>query len=261
MLVVHVRYGLSMTWFGLNVLVESCGDCLSRFQSFTSCIIILYGIAQKQLQDYSEMDCQDDLIQAEKCLQVLSWCGQADPVARRFHDMLQPYYDTLRGSRLAEEVNEEELEVGMIDRSRNPASHSASMDAGISSGMSQGSNTTSDAQLIFTVPPGNSVSRDLLNLVRCPFGNHDREKMDESTVMACSADCMDLDDTSLPNEQRDWRFEVTSPLNWQDPDLNRCYDNDLREHRDGPTPELSFYLSEGHYVGSNTPSVGDPVPR
>lgn len=256
-------------WLCMYVTISSCVSVGSRFssapwltssirfQAFTSCTIILYGVAQKQLHGYSELDCEDDLIQAEKCLQVLSWCGQADCVARRFHDKLQPYYDILKTSNSDVVGREEGINGRTLDQSGNGNSISESSHAGANLGTSYGRNATFGPHLIFTFPPGethlHTVSRELLKLVGRPFGNDEGgEETDESTMTACSPDFMTLDAILLPNKERDWRLEVISPFSWQHPDWDRWCE-DTGEERNVSRRELRSDSPQGYFVGSKSP--------
>ncbi|KAH7130893.1 hypothetical protein EDB81DRAFT_727833 [Dactylonectria macrodidyma] len=65
------------------------------FQSFTSCVVLLHSIAQKQLHQFSRSSWEDDLVQARICLDILSFCSTTDSVALKFQDCLVPIYDKL----------------------------------------------------------------------------------------------------------------------------------------------------------------------
>ncbi|KAH7115477.1 hypothetical protein B0J13DRAFT_208187 [Dactylonectria estremocensis] len=65
------------------------------FQSFTSCVVLLHSIAQKQVHLFSRSYWEDDLVQARICLDILSFCSTTDSVALKFQDCLVPIHDKL----------------------------------------------------------------------------------------------------------------------------------------------------------------------
>ncbi|KAL6411797.1 hypothetical protein AUP68_04175 [Ilyonectria robusta] len=65
------------------------------FQSFTSCIVLLHSVAQKQVHLFSRSYWEDDLTQARICLDILSFCSTTDSVALKFQDCLVPIHDKL----------------------------------------------------------------------------------------------------------------------------------------------------------------------
>ncbi|KAM5358925.1 hypothetical protein ACJZ2D_014875 [Fusarium nematophilum] len=65
------------------------------FQSYTSCVVLLHCVAQKQVHDFPPSTWQDDLAQARVCLDVISFCSTLDSVARKFRDCVLPIHDKL----------------------------------------------------------------------------------------------------------------------------------------------------------------------
>ncbi|KAH6988735.1 hypothetical protein EDB80DRAFT_175252 [Ilyonectria destructans] len=65
------------------------------FQSFTSCIVLLHSVAQKQVHLFPRSYWEDDLTQARICLNILSFCSTTDSVALKFQDCLIPIHDKL----------------------------------------------------------------------------------------------------------------------------------------------------------------------
>ncbi|KAL6405769.1 hypothetical protein AUP68_10907 [Ilyonectria robusta] len=65
------------------------------FQSFTSCIVLLHSVAQKQVHLSPRSYWEDDLTQARICLDILSFCSTTDSVALKFQDCLVPIHDKL----------------------------------------------------------------------------------------------------------------------------------------------------------------------
>ncbi|RSM11392.1 hypothetical protein CEP52_003058 [Fusarium oligoseptatum] len=48
------------------------------FQSYTSCVVLLHCVAQKQIHQFPRSSWEDDLAQARMCLDVLSFCSTLD---------------------------------------------------------------------------------------------------------------------------------------------------------------------------------------
>ncbi|KAI9830903.1 MAG: hypothetical protein M1826_004333 [Phylliscum demangeonii] len=169
----------------LGLLLEADGifrRCwLATFQAFTTCTVVLYGIAQKQLHGYAVRDCHDDLRQAEKCLLVLAHSGQVDEVARRFHGVLQPY-----GSFLGTPPPSSGAESGTGTAMALDLDLDLDMDMNMNMNMNAQAagpdradphlDGRDDLTHIFTRPPGytslHTVSHELLQLVEQPFGGH-----------------------------------------------------------------------------------------
>ena len=174
----------------------------SRFHAYTSCSMILYSIGQKQLCGLTNKESARDFPLVETCLRVLSYCGQVDFVARKFHGMIWPSFGTIK-------AHSEEL----ARRDRGPI---ISTELAISNLLNL--NTPPDLELrsitnprrFFTVPQGDSAvheaCRDLLKMIQRPFG---REYLERSANTP----------RALPlTEGADWRFEIPTPFNWQNTD-------------------------------------------
>ncbi|RSL64861.1 hypothetical protein CEP51_013091 [Fusarium floridanum] len=65
------------------------------FQSYTSCVVLLHCVAQKQIHQFPRSSWEDDLAQARMCLDVLSFCSTLDSVALKFRDCVVPIHDKL----------------------------------------------------------------------------------------------------------------------------------------------------------------------
>ncbi|RSL57579.1 hypothetical protein CEP54_008230 [Fusarium duplospermum] len=65
------------------------------FQSYTSCVVLLHCVAQKQIHQFPRSSWEDDLTQARMCLDVLSFCSTLDSVALKFRDCVVPIHDKL----------------------------------------------------------------------------------------------------------------------------------------------------------------------
>ncbi|KAH6641192.1 hypothetical protein F5144DRAFT_642046 [Chaetomium tenue] len=65
------------------------------FAAHTACVVILHSVAQKQLHHFPPSAWADDMKRAAQCIDVLGYCGAADPVALRFRVRLSGIYDSL----------------------------------------------------------------------------------------------------------------------------------------------------------------------
>ncbi|KAK1752920.1 nitrogen assimilation transcription factor nit-4 [Echria macrotheca] len=65
------------------------------FQSHTTCAVLLHSVTQKQIHGFPPSAWEDELKQAQLCLDALEFCGKADSVALRFHTRLSAIHNTL----------------------------------------------------------------------------------------------------------------------------------------------------------------------
>jgi len=67
-----------------------------RFQTYVSGMILLYNAVQLSLAGLQGGDCATSLDLASKNIDVLDFCGQLDPVARKFSRSLSTHYERFR---------------------------------------------------------------------------------------------------------------------------------------------------------------------
>ncbi|KAI7764353.1 hypothetical protein LZL87_013942 [Fusarium oxysporum] len=79
----------------LNHVDQGVTAATHSFQIYTSCVVLLHSVAQKQVHVFPHSFWEDDLAQARICLDIVSFCGTVDPVALRFQDCLVPIHDNL----------------------------------------------------------------------------------------------------------------------------------------------------------------------
>jgi len=84
----------------LHLLLEVGGvnqRCwISIYQSYSASVIILHGIAQDLTQPVEQrLLRREDLEQAERCMDILKYCAEADPVAGQLYGIIKPYYEML----------------------------------------------------------------------------------------------------------------------------------------------------------------------
>ncbi|KAI3579731.1 hypothetical protein IWW34DRAFT_908952 [Fusarium oxysporum f. sp. albedinis] len=98
----HVDQGVTAARHSARILglLRAEGGIFKRcwlviFQAYTSCVVLLHSVAQKQVHLFPRSFWEDDLAQARICLDIVSFCGTADPVALKFQDCLVPIHDKL----------------------------------------------------------------------------------------------------------------------------------------------------------------------
>ncbi|KAH7187606.1 hypothetical protein DER44DRAFT_845053 [Fusarium oxysporum] len=98
----HVDQGVTAARHSARILglLRAEGGIFKRcwlviFQAYTSCVVLLHSVAQKQAHLFPRSFWEDDLAQARICLDIVSFCGTADPVALKFQDCLAPIHDKL----------------------------------------------------------------------------------------------------------------------------------------------------------------------
>lgn len=70
-------------------------DDVASFQSYTSCVVLLHCVAQKQMHHFPRSSWEDDLTKAGMCLDVLHFCSTVDSVALKFRHCVVPIHDKL----------------------------------------------------------------------------------------------------------------------------------------------------------------------
>ncbi|KAK8120443.1 hypothetical protein PG999_004563 [Apiospora kogelbergensis] len=65
------------------------------FQAYTSCVILLHYVAQKQAHAFVGRQWEKELTEAAYCLHVLKFCGSLDVAAAEFHKQLASIYSQL----------------------------------------------------------------------------------------------------------------------------------------------------------------------
>ena len=210
---------------------------MGRFQAYTSCIIILYAVAQKLLHDHETSTCEEDLNLAQQCLSVLEFCGSLDPVAHKFHETLTASYNALANC--------------------NPKA--------ASSGSALGSDSGRPASASHAASPDTSIQRTTCYLLELPkTALSERESLTLSLcIMLCQLFQSPEDKTNAEDnvklhskldptrceyaqmvERLDWDFEKKQPFQWDDKIL-------------GGKSALREFLNEsvpGRFLGSTEPS-------
>ncbi|KAI0099562.1 hypothetical protein F4776DRAFT_649935 [Hypoxylon sp. NC0597] len=178
------------------------------FQSYTSCVIILHAVSQKQATSTDPSIWEEDLENAKLCLNALAYCGSLDPVASKFHDRLLSIYESL---------------LNPLQSVANKATEEQSLE--------QVHQVASRQDLSCTIqdrPPSplprpkrspTQVSFDLLELLCRPFGDlSNRDMSKESLAYEDRYDPTRYEHPQLI-ERMDWAFEDKAAFEWNQRDI------------------------------------------
>ncbi|KAK8017784.1 hypothetical protein PG993_014110 [Apiospora rasikravindrae] len=182
------------------IMYEPLGIC---FQSYTSCVILLHCVAQKQVHNFVVQEWQEELMKAAHCLRVLEFCGTLDPVAAQFHRELSAIHRLL--DQTAPGSNPEGTTAELVNMPAAP----------------QPLSTASQGRYLLTIPPNADADRAqlsaaLLGMLCNPFGNHSFRKLAEETVLTRrwtggSTDPTRHEATQMI-ERLDWDYESAQPF-------------------------------------------------
>ncbi|KAK7928677.1 hypothetical protein PG985_005675 [Apiospora marii] len=145
-----------MNWFlkGNNIS-KRCW--LIVFQAYTSCVILLHSVAQKQVHEFVAHQWEEELTDAAHCLRVLEFCGSLDTAAASFYKQLVSVYSQLDKLRANPEATISKV-VNLPTAEHSPAS-------------------SSHSSYLLTVPHSADsdpalLSAFLLDMLCDPFGNY-----------------------------------------------------------------------------------------
>ncbi|OTA67983.1 hypothetical protein K449DRAFT_419666 [Hypoxylon sp. EC38] len=172
------------------------------FQTYTSCVIILHAVSQKQATRFDSSTWKDDLGNAKLCLDVLAYCGSLDPVATKFHKRLLSIYELLLnpGQNVSDTATEEKSPE-QVDRADSGQDPPYFQDRPLSS-------------LPYHEKSPTQVSFDLLELLCRPFGDlSNRDMSKDSIAYEGRYDPTRYEHPQLV-ERMDWDFEDKAPFEW-----------------------------------------------
>ncbi|KAI0512683.1 hypothetical protein F5B22DRAFT_614851 [Xylaria bambusicola] len=197
-----------------NGIFQRCW--LIIFQSYTSCIIIMHNVLTK-LVSLKIRSYEDELKNTRLCLETLTYCGAADPVASLFLDKAQGIYNSLINhiEKLTEILRESHQEpVDTVDSSAgrgttdNPTGRTLQDD---------NTRASDDGPEFLSASYQRSVedlSYDLLELLCRPFGDPShREGSKESLAATQKLDPSRYEHPVLL-ERLEWDFEDSAPFRW-----------------------------------------------
>ncbi|KAK8207613.1 hypothetical protein M8818_004267 [Zalaria obscura] len=189
------------------------------FQAYTACTIVLHVVAQKQLHGVPAKDLHDHWSQADKCLAVLRFCSDVDPMAFQFYHTLSQYFDALQDA------------AGIALSTKTSPSLSQPATTGAASNATLHTATFISSPNRPTVPPSAQSQRDdylvripdpssptatfafgLIDLLCHPLKDPQRSNDHATSTWAEMAG--GIEPAGLA-KRLDQRLEVTSPFDWR----------------------------------------------
>ncbi|KAH6971648.1 hypothetical protein BKA56DRAFT_495126 [Ilyonectria sp. MPI-CAGE-AT-0026] len=184
------------------------------FQSYTSCVMLLHSVAQKQVHLFHRSSWEDDIAQARICLDILSFCSTTDSVALKFQDCLVPIHD-----KLASYIRP----TTSMSIPPNPSSLSYILRVP----------TTADPERV-------ALSLNLLIILCQPFGNVDSKGGSNDNLGALGQSSPVQREQPQEAERLDWKLESSLPFRWDPEDLG--------------ISEAVLLESDNRFLGSSEPS-------
>ncbi|KAH6874296.1 hypothetical protein B0T10DRAFT_521993 [Thelonectria olida] len=184
------------------------------FQAYTSCVVLLHSVAQKQVHLFPRSFWEDDLTQACICLDILSFCSTMDSVALKFQGCLVPIHDKLASYIRPTTSTSTPL---------NPSSLAYILRVP----------TTADPDRV-------SLSLKLLTMLCQPFGNANSKCGSNDNLSALWPTFPAPYEQLQGAERLDWRLESCLPFRWDPQDLG--------------IGEAVLLESDSRFLGSNEPS-------
>ncbi|KAH7116667.1 hypothetical protein B0J13DRAFT_571537 [Dactylonectria estremocensis] len=184
------------------------------FQSYTSCIVLLHCVAQKQVHSFPRSSWEGDLAQARICLDVLSFCSTTDSVALKFQDCVVPIYDKLASYIFPTATTNTPPNLSTLAYLlRVP--------------------TTAD-------PDRLGLSLELLIMLCQPFANVNGKSGSNDNLSTPWQSFLAQSKQLQGGERLDWKLESCQPFRWDAQDLEIC--------------ETVFLESYNRFLGSDQPS-------
>ncbi|KAI1370412.1 hypothetical protein F4677DRAFT_465486 [Hypoxylon crocopeplum] len=251
-----------------NAVFKRCW--LVIFQTYTSCVIILHGVSQKQAEHLDPSTWKEDMGFAELCLAVLEFCGSLDPVAAKFYQRLSNICRFL--------LSDNSRDVSATTETSSPPETNEPISA-------EHTSVTTEEKSIYsgeTLPDPSSPSRSqlsrsqlpyyLLELLCRPFGDLAYKEITKESLASeyvkvdihCSILQFQVwhrhDPTRYEHpqlvERLDWDFENKAPFEWdpQDLGINSLVD----KHRAAAETTLpgpyDLSIRPNHFLDSAEPS-------
>ncbi|KAI1391592.1 uncharacterized protein F4822DRAFT_442532 [Hypoxylon trugodes] len=221
------------------ILKRATNTASNRFQTYTSCVIILHAISQKQAANLDPLTWKGDMANAKLCLEALTFCGSLDPVAARFHDRLSTIYESL-------------LSLSQVGATSFPGSYSFDETSQETSATNAPTTSTLNPPLPVQASPS-QLSFDLLELLCRPFGDPSHKEMSKECLASESCDPTRYEHPQLVT-RLDWDFESKAPFVWSLHTLGIG-----SGEASLPGPQYLGRLPRRHFLDSTTPSGWVPT--
>ncbi len=227
--------------------------------------MILHCVAQKQVHNFDPATWKDDLDHAKLCLDILSFCSKADPVAAKHHEKLINIHNNLLSNMDPTAGNGEILAVD-IDVIQNqaalfsfPGSFPTSFERG-----------PMDGSYLLTFPPNADplrvrLSNTLLAMLCQPGGDISTKLFAAEDGGSSSYNDREWIYTAQSDEALDWDSRSRDPLEWDVRNLSDIGDgsNHRSPFESGTMPSgepppqeiLTLRDADGEFLDSMEPSA------
>ncbi|KAK0739462.1 hypothetical protein B0T21DRAFT_382490 [Apiosordaria backusii] len=226
------------------------------FQCHTSCVVILHSVAQKMLHKHPESEWAEDMNNAQRCLDVLRYCGTIDPVALRFLIRLSSIYEKLMDFGTTSRTDRQRIEDWVPPPPDLEASSTS--DAQVTSTAAESTDTPLDKyEYLLTIPKDADpelakLSVSLLYALCRPWGDpEERNITDFEMATPCKTEMLEgKPSTEAPDLFKgriDWgRKSASAPFRWDTTSMICSATNKSAAKHLPPkmTPEALFLGSE-----------------
>ncbi|KAK5995253.1 hypothetical protein PT974_03652 [Cladobotryum mycophilum] len=208
------------------------------FQAYTSCLVILHSIIQRQLHGFDNSTLQQDLEHAQVCLTILDYCGALDKVAASFHKQLTAVFERILVKEEYHNINLDDIEMGGT-HSGDHAAFAMGKDG-------------QEYRYLLTVPEHPDMSHltlslSLLGMLCRPFGHP------SSMIIGPAQANESLDEEVVPQTRSwsKWGSGNGTPFDW---DLNLLLSDKKAQTDIGDAGDPKQLNSCGRFLGSSEPS-------
>jgi hypothetical protein len=167
-------------------------------------VILLHSATQKQIHNLDSSTWQSELDHAQTCLDVLAFCGSADPVAEKFRNRLLGIYETV--------AQRSSSHSGVSLQGEQSSAAMGNIDAEMT-----GYDTTHSLLEVplDTEPTRRRLALSLLRMLCRPFSDPDLHDAAEEDVKGphWHADPTRYEIPQLV-ERLEWHYETSLPLSW-----------------------------------------------
>ncbi|KAK5627723.1 hypothetical protein RRF57_003438 [Xylaria bambusicola] len=183
---------------------------------YTSCIIIMHNILTN-LVSLKIKSYEDELKDTRLCLETLTYCGAADPVASRFLDKAQGIYNSLIDhiEKLTEVLKDSRQEpVAMVDSSAGSGTTGNLAEETLQDGNTQAINSVPGVLSASYQRSVEDLSYDLLELLCRPFGDPSNRRDSKESLAATHKSDPSRYEHPVLVERLEWDFEDSTPFRW-----------------------------------------------
>lgn len=221
---------------GTCTMCQHTDESTASFQSYTSAVVLLHCVAQKQVHQMPPSSWEEDLPQVKTCLDALEYCGTLDPVALKFHERLMHVYQTLcmhrvnRGARPLSPPYSSSPEMDVSASTANTGNVPAKTSTSLIPSSSRFCAPSHPFAFLLTVPKHGDpaaieLSTELLKRLSRPYDNPDENELhlSSSPEKPCSglqpAFCGVVGSQGNIAQKVEWDLENARSCRWEPVDL------------------------------------------